>query len=358
MRYGSVIWAEYRVNVAPWSSLALLKDLGRVWAGHRELDAPTWGGSLGGLPVWLQSISGDHCRGPPSARSERRGPDGRLRDPRSSGPRPEPPPVPPAPAAAARPAHRDSVLERDALQRIAGADPVLHMALDDAGAQRRPHAGRAAVRAGLGAGQAQRQLGLLGLGARARARRRRRRRRGRGPGRPGAAFPQGQRGRGIRHGSCGGRQVAKLAKGAVPSPPPPLLPSHRGCGRPFRGGGGLEAATGSCGPGMAGAPFLRVPPSPGAPASGRARRDPAAAEPSAAAPPCSPVRARPCGARKRGALTPAAAGAKRAPSSGVLRAGDSSESPAPTAAKHQSFALLPILIPQQAPAFSDLQALP
>lgn len=127
-----------------------------------------------------------------------------------------PQPPPPAQAQEATPAHRDSVLERDALQRIARADPVLHMALGDAGAQRRPHAGGAAVGAGLGAGQAQRQLGLLGLRARARARRRRRR--GQGPGRAGTVFPQGQRGRGIRHGSCGGRQVGKPAKGAVPPP--------------------------------------------------------------------------------------------------------------------------------------------
>lgn len=147
-------------------------------------------------------------------------------------PRPErfspllPPPLQPARAAAACPAHRDSVLERDALQRVARADPVLHKALHHAGAQRRPHAGGAAVRAGLGAGQAQRQLGLLRLGARARARRGRG---GRGSGRTGAAFPeQGQRGRGIRHGSCGGRQVGKRAKRAVPPPlpPPPLLPPH------------------------------------------------------------------------------------------------------------------------------------
>lgn len=158
-------------------------------------------------------------------------------------PVPDPAWRPQARAAEARSAHRDSVLERDALQRVSGADPVLHMALDDAGAQRRPHAGRAAVRAGLGAGQAQRQLGLVGLGAGARARRR-----GgcRGPVRTGAAFPRGRRRREIRHGSCQGRRGAELAKGAAPPPPP--LPPRWGCCWPCRGGGRREAERGAAGP--------------------------------------------------------------------------------------------------------------
>lgn len=161
-------------------------------------------------------------------------------------PSPTPPGGPQARAAAARPAHRDSVLERDALKRVPGADPVLHMALDDAGAQRRPHAGRTAVRAGLGASQAQRQLGLLGLRGGARARRRGGRR---GPVRTGAAFPQSRCRREIRHGSCQGRRGAELAKGAAPPPPP--LPPHWGCGWPCRGGGRREAEAASCGTCMA-----------------------------------------------------------------------------------------------------------
>lgn len=52
--------------------------------------------------------------------------------------------------------YRDAVLESDALQRVPGAEPVLHVALG----QRRRHARRAAVRAGLGVGQPLRQLGL------------------------------------------------------------------------------------------------------------------------------------------------------------------------------------------------------
>ena len=190
------------------------------------------------------------------------------------------------PPAAASPAHRDSVLERDALQRVAGADPVLHMALDDAGAQRRPHAGRATVRAGLGACQAQRQLGLLGLGAQTRVRRRWRG--GRGPGLTGAACPQGRSGRGIRHGSCGGRRVGKLAKGAAPRPPPPPLPPHRGCEGPFRGGGGLEASVGRYGPAMVAA-RSSASAFPGAPAGGRAKRAPAAAPRTARLHPAHPT---------------------------------------------------------------------
>lgn len=82
-------------------------------------------------------------------------------------------------------AHRDPVLERDALQSVAGADPVLH----HAGGQRRAHAGRAAVRARLGAGQAQPQLGLL-----------------LGPGR--AASSLRVRGRGLGHGQGSVRGAA------------------------------------------------------------------------------------------------------------------------------------------------------
>lgn len=252
-------------------------DLVGAWAEHRELEAPTCDGALSGRPpLWLGAQLWRALLSPERALSERRGLSRRRGD-RWLPPRPplrrrparaasSPAPRPDA-AGPARPAHRDSVLERDALQRVAGADAVLHMALADAGAQRRPHAGRAAVRAGLGAGQAQRQRGLLGLGAGARARRRGGRR---GPGRAGAALPQGRRGRGIRHGSCGGRQVGQPAKGAAPPPPPPppLPPPHRGCGGPCCAGGG---------PGMAGASLLRVPPCPGAPAGRRARRAPAAA---------------------------------------------------------------------------------
>lgn len=139
-------------------------------------------GALATRPIRCRTSFGDHCGGQQRALSEPWEPSrpkthGRPCDSLSPKPPPAvpPPPAPPAAppparelparAAAARPAHRDTVLERDALQRIARADPVLHMALDDAGAQRSPHAGGAAVRAGLGAGQAQRQLGLLGLGA-------------------------------------------------------------------------------------------------------------------------------------------------------------------------------------------------
>lgn len=206
----------------PWSSLAFLTR--QIWSEPGQstgnLRHLLGDGALSGRPpLWLGAQLWRPLLSPERALSERRGLSRRRGD-RWLPPRPplrrrparaasSPAPRPDA-AGPARPAHRDSVLERDALQRVAGADAVLHMALADAGAQRRPHAGRAAVRAGLGAGQAQRQRGLLGLGAGARARRRGGRR---GPGRAGAALPQGRRGRGIRHGSCGGRQVGQPAKG-------------------------------------------------------------------------------------------------------------------------------------------------
>lgn len=69
-------------------------------------------------------------------------------------------PVPPPRRAGTEPPprgpYRDAVLEGDALQRVPGAEPVLHVALR----QRRRHARRTAIRAGLDEGQPLRQLGL------------------------------------------------------------------------------------------------------------------------------------------------------------------------------------------------------
>lgn len=76
---------------------------------------------------------------------------------RRDGSQPPPPALQPFPGSPRRRSpYRDAVLEGDALQRVPGAEPVLHVALG----QRRRHAGRAAVRAGLGVGQPLRQLGL------------------------------------------------------------------------------------------------------------------------------------------------------------------------------------------------------
>lgn len=143
---------ENQVNVAAGGAKALVLlglphtiDLARAWAGHRELDAQTLGGSQAARPSGCRTGFGDHCCRRRRARSERLGPsfpgtEGSL-PPRPSHLRapplavlPPPQPLPPARAEAANPAHRDSVLERDALQRVARADPVLHMALDDASA--------------------------------------------------------------------------------------------------------------------------------------------------------------------------------------------------------------------------------
>lgn len=93
------IEAENQVNVAARDANALVlfglphaTDLARAWAAHPELDAPTWGGSLSGPPLWLQDQLG-----PPSPPPAARGASARGRASAGRG-------LPPRPSLLARPA--------------------------------------------------------------------------------------------------------------------------------------------------------------------------------------------------------------------------------------------------------------
>lgn len=366
MHYGSVIWTEHRVNVAPWCSLAFLTDLGRVWAGHRELDAPTWGGSLGGLPLWLQS----HLRRPlprPSARA-RRAPGARWPPARPPGLR-----TPPrAPAASPRPCRRPSPPRRALLT----VTPYLSaMPCSVSPARTRCSTWRSMTPAPSGA----RTLAVLPYervlvrarlsDSSASSDSEPERERGGGEGAEG----RGARGPPSRRESAGEESAMGPAEAARSRSSPR--------GRRLVRRRLFFLLTGAADGRFAGAAGWR----PRRGAAGRAWRAPPPARPAFPGRTCkrkSETRSRSRRAEHRGSTLLAGAGqALRCEEAGrtnargrggyggpILRRPRSRwspaacpqvlESPAPTTAKHQSFALLPILIPQQAPAFSDLQALP